>query len=283
MSQIIIEPITEATLTEFSLFLHNNLNKSRTVEQWAAGLKESWREERPNYGFLIRDNNEIVGGIGAFYKTRKINGNIEKFCNITSWCVLDEYRQHSMRLAMSIINQPDYHFTDFTPTKVVSSTLKFFKFVPLDSRETVVLNLPLNFFYKRNVIDKSDEIEKSLRGDALQIYKDHAVYPWLNHILIRDSDNYCHVIFKKITFKKLPAAFIYYMSNKDLFNQYYRQVFSYFFFKGYVSTHVENRFFENLLWHTKTRSGFNAKLFFSETLSPKDIDYLYSELMALDL
>ena len=283
MSQITIEPVTSEILNEFAQFLNEHLRNDRSPARWAAELSESWNEARPNYGYVLRDAGRIVGGIGAFYKTRMIHGKLEKFCNITSWCVLDAYRQHSMRLAMSIINQPGYHFSDFTPTKVVSSTLKFFKFEPLDERVAVMLNLPWHLLDNHRVLHRGVDIEQALEGDALQIYRDHVIFPWLQHLLVGEKGHYCHVIFKKITFKGLPAAMIYYLSDAELFDRYYRYVSSYLIKCGFVSTHVEMRFLARLPWPGKIRSGFNAKLFLSQTLVHRDIDYLYSELMALDL
>ena len=283
MSQITIEPVTSETLHEFAQFLHHHLSNGRSPERWASELGTSWNEERPNYGFVLKDTGEIVGGIGAFYKTRTVHGKVEKFCNITSWCVLDKYRQHSMRLALSIINQPGYHFSDFTPTQVVSATLRFFKFEPLDERIAVILNLPWHPFDRHKVLYRTEDIEQMLTGEALQIYKDHVTFPWLEHLLVGEKDRYCHIIYKKTQFKGLPAVMIYYLSDAELFEKYFKFVASYFIKNGYISTHIELRFLKQVPWPAKISSGFNAKLYLSKTLSPQDIDYLYSELVALDL
>jgi len=283
MTQITIDPVTSETLLEFASFLHNNLRNDRSPEKWASELSINWNEDRPNYGFVLRDTGEIVGGIGAFYKTRTIHGKAEKFCNITSWCVLDKYRQHSMRLAMSIINQPGYHFTDFTPTKVVSATLQFFKFEPLDERVAVILNLPWHLFDRQKVLNRTKDIEQILTGHALQIYQDHVIFPWLEHLLVGEKGQYCHIIFKRTQFKGLPAVMILYLSDSKIYEKYFKYVSSYFVKYGFLSTHIEYRLLNQLPWPAKVRSGFNAKLYLSKSLPPQDIDYLYSELMALDL
>jgi hypothetical protein len=283
MSQITIEPVTSETLSEFAAFLHNHLRNDRSSEQWASELQANWNEERPNYGFMLKDAGEIVGGIGAFYKTRIIRDHVEKFCNITSWCVLDKYRQHSMRLALSVINQPEYHFTDFTPTQVVSATLKFFNFVPLDERVAVILNLFWHPLDRHKVLWRAEDIEQRLTGQALQIYKDHVIFSWLSHILVGEGNQYCHIIYKRTQFKGLPAVSILYLSHSEIFDKYSKYVASYLVRQGYLSTHVEVRLLKKIPWLSKIRSGFNAKLFLSKTLSAQDIDYLYSELMALDL
>jgi hypothetical protein len=120
MAKPVIEPITDQTLPEFAAFLESNMPVSRSAPDWISGLQKNWCETRPNYGFMMRDEGKIVGGIGAFYADRVIHGQKEKFCNITSWCVLDSHRKFSMQLAMNVVAQPGYHFTDFSPTKVVA-------------------------------------------------------------------------------------------------------------------------------------------------------------------
>lgn len=283
MPQVLIEPITDSILTEFATFLHTNLDQSRSSTEWESELHVDWQPDRPNYGFVLKDNNRIVGGIGTFYKDRIVHGKIEKICNITSWCVLDTHRQHSMRLAMTVINQLGYSFTDFSPTKNVGATLQFLNFISLDERQAVILNLPWFTFNNVTVLHQTDNIKQSLKDSALQIYEDHATFPWLNHVLVGKPNNWCHVIYKKSMFKGLPASSIIYLSDKELFNQYFPQLSSHLFFKGYMSSHVECRFIKHPPRLSAIRSGFNQKLYLSNTLNKEDIDYLYSEVMALNI
>ena len=283
MSRPIIEPVSDQTLAEFAGFLHVHLQRDRSVSDWVDGLKNKWAADRPNYGFVVRDSGQIVGGIGAYYADRIVKGRPEKFCNITSWCVLDAFRQQSMRLAMSVINQPGYHFTDFSPTKVVGGTLKFFKFKELDERVAVILNLPNFSMDGVQVLHRPENIQAALTGDALQIYRDHAVYPWLQHVLVGKPGDWCHVIYKRGTFKGLPAATVLYLSQGGLFSKHFARLSGHLLGRGLVSTHVECRFLEQLPKPSAIRSGFNRKLYLSATLADADIDYLYSETMALDL
>ena len=205
MARPLIEAVTDASLPEFAEFLHQHLQSSRSAEQWAQGLRVQWCADQPNYGFVVRNEGKIVGGIGAYYADRVIDGKPERFCNITSWCVLDAFRQQSMRLAMSVVSQPGWHFTDFSPTKVVGSTLKFFKFKELDEHVAVILNLP-SVGFGVQVLSGAADIESSLQGEALRIYRDHARFPWLRHVLLKKGSQCCHIIYKRRSFKGLPAA-----------------------------------------------------------------------------
>jgi hypothetical protein len=283
MARPVIEPVTDLTLPEFARFLHENLQSGRSPAEWLHGLQNQWVSQQPNYGFVVRDAGVIVGGIGAYYADRLIKGRVERFCNITSWCVLDAFRQQSMRLAMAVVSQGDWHFTDFSPTKVVGATLRFFKFKELDERVAVILNLPGFSFSGKNVLHRRDEIEGALTADQLKIYRDHAVYPWLNHVLVGGSGNWCHVIYKKRTFKGMPAAAVLYLSDPTIFCECFGILGAHFLSRAMVSTHVECRFLDTVPKPFAVRTGFNPKLYLSATLSDGDIDYLYSETVALDL
>lgn len=284
MAQPSVEPITEAALPEFSEFLHRHLQSARSAADWERGLRCQWTSDLSNYGFMLRDDGgAIVGGIGAYYSDRVIGGKPERFCNITSWCVLDAYRQQSMKLAMAVINQPGYHFTDFSPTKVVGGTLKFFKFKEMDDAQAVVLNLPGLSLSPGGLLHKPADIEAALSGEALKIYRDHAAFPWLQHVVVGSPGNWCHVIYKKWTFKHLPAASILYASDRKVFSGNFRRIATFLLLRGIVSTHLECRMLDARPWPSRVRSGFNRKVFLSNSLGERDIDYLYSERMALNL
>lgn len=279
-----VEPVTASALPAFAEFLHTNLLRSRSAYDWEVGLRRQWTPQPPNYGFMLRlPDGVIVGGIGAYYADRLIEGNLERFCNITSWCVLDKYRQLSMKLAMALIRQPDYHFTDFSPTKVVGATLKFFKFKELDDRQAVILNVPALPFDGRFVLHRPQDIVLALSDQALQIYRDHSAFPWLQHVLIGRSGHWCHAIYKRESYKGLGSAHVKYLSDPVAFRSGFGRFARFLLMRGMVSTHVECRMAAGLPWHSIVRSGFNRKVFLSPTLDDRQIDYLYSEQMVLDL
>ncbi len=282
MAKPVIEPITELTLPEFAVFLEANMPVSRTAQDWISGLQENWCASRPNYGFLMRDEGKVVGGIGAYYADRIIRGQKECFCNITSWCVLDSHRKYSMQLAMNVAAQQGYHFTDFSPTKVVAGTLQFFKFKPMDEAVVVIPNLPLPSLSGRLHTEPRD-IESSLSGQMLAIWKDHAKFPWLQHVIVGQAGDWCHVIYKRGEFKRLPCANVIYISDGAVFNRYLNRLSRHFFWQGMMTAHIERRFLAEVPGLAVIRTGFNAKQFLSSSLEPSDIDYLYSETVALDL
>lgn len=282
MARPTIEPVTAANLAEFCEFLHRHLNSAMSPAEWQQGLRTSWSADQPNHGFLLRDAGAMVGGIGAFYADRVIDGRIEKFCNITSWCVLDSHRQQSMRLAMTVIGQAGYHFTDFSPTQVVGATLRFLKFQPIDERQVVLPNLPWPAL-SGEVLSRPEQIAAALQGDALKRYQDHAGYRWLRHAIVGTPGNWCHVIYKPRVLKRLPCAGVIHVSEPALLAKYWRRLGAHLLGRGFASTQVEHRWLPHPPAPAVVQSGFNPKLFLSPTLPSERIDYLYSETVALDL
>lgn len=282
MKRPAIEPVTDASLPEFAAFLHAHLNSAFSPETWEAAFRKQWMADPPNYGFLLRDQGQIVGGIGAFYAERPVNGQMERFCNITSWCVLDAYRQQSMRLAVTMISQEGFHFTDFSPTKVVAGTLQFLKFKPLDDRQAVIFNMP-SWPSSGAILDRPEDVQSALAGGDIAAYLDHAGFPWLHHLAIGEGSNYCYVVYKESRFKGLPSAHIIHFSDVKLFEQHIGKLRGYLLKKGIATTHVECRLLNRQPFLSKIRSGFNPKVFLSSTLPPERIDYLYSESVALNL
>ncbi len=282
MSRPVIEPVTTASLGEFAQFLHENLSREQSPAEWARRLATPWLADQPNHGFVLRDEGRIVGGIGAIYALRRIAGREERFCNITSWCVLDAYRQQSMRLAMAVIGQPGFHYTDFSPTKVVAGTLQFFKFRALDDRQAVLLNLP-GIAAGSRVLCERRAIEEALDGEARRVYLDHADFPWLRQLLLGKPGDWCHIVYKPRRFKRLPAAGIIHVSDGAAFCRHFRALAGHFLARGLVTTHVECRRLPRLPWPAAVRTGFNPKMVLSSTLKDDDVDYLYSETVALDL
>lgn len=286
MNQPTIEPIKDSDLLDFCRFLTRNLSNARSAEEWAGAFLQHWGVEKPNNGFMLRDDEQIVGGIGAIYSQRMIRGKPERFCNITSWCVLDQYRSQSMRLAMAVTSQPDFHFTDLTPTEVVSKTLQFLKFRPMNERHAVWPNLPWPFALVAGVrtVTASNMIEQVLSPADLRAYQDHRQLPWLNHLAIGRPGDYCHVIYKTNRLKGLPGAFVLSFSDPGQFLKYRNALGNHLLFKkGLVYTRVESRLLPGVPSTGIEIAGFRNKVFRSDTLTESDISNLYTEIVALDL
>lgn len=276
-------PITGAELPAFCAFLHQHLDPGRSPEAFQRALSTSWGPRPPNHGFLLRAAGELVGGIGAIYAQRNLEGRLERFCNITSWCVLEPFRSQSMRLALALVGQPGYHFTDLTPTEVVAKSLQFLKFKPLDGSRTLLLNLPFADPRVRAVADPQ-AIPALLPPEVVQVYRDHQGFPWLRCLALGRPGACCLVIYKRKTFKGLPSAEVLAVSDGGLFLRYHRAFGRRVLTReGLVTTRIESRLLPAQPPLAKHLVGYRSKMFRSDRLPGSAIDNLYSELVALDL
>jgi len=286
MSKPTLEPIDDEELLNFCRFLTENLSRERSPEEWAKAFRQDWGLEKPNNGFLLRSDDLIVGGIGAIYAQRMIQGKPENFCNITSWCVLDQYRSQSMRLAIAVTSQAGFHFTDLTPTKVVSKTLQFLKFKPMNERQAVFPNFPWPFSSLAGVriITNPDEIDQALAPEARKAYQDHRQLPWLNHLALGRPGDYCYVVYKKSRLKGVAGAFVLAVSDPEGFLNYRGDLGSHLLLRhGLLFTRIESRLLPRIPRSCIELSGYRNKVFLSDTLSEADISNLYTEIVALDL
>lgn len=279
-----VDPIRDEDVREFCEFLHEHLNPGIPAGLWAEAFRQDWGVDRPNNGFLIRDEaGQVAGGIGAIYAERTIRGRPERFCNITSWCVLDRFRSHSVRLALALVSQPGYHFTDLSPTEVVAGTLRFLKFKPLDGRVTVLPNLPWRPPGVRDVTDP-EAIARVLPADDARVYRDHRHFPWIRHVAIGRPGAFCHVAYKRGVLKHLPCAVVLHASDWDLFLRHRLALGGHFLLRhGMASTRVETRFLPRRPRPSAQVDGYHNKMFRSDSLGEADIANFYSEAAALDL
>jgi len=286
MSLPTVEPIRDEDLPGFCAFLSENLSRERSAEEWAKAFTQGWYPSKPNNGFLIRHEGRIVGGIGAIYAERPVRGRAERFCNITSWCVLDAFRAQSMRLAMALTGQPGFHFTDLTPTEVVSKTLQFLKFKPMNERQAIWPNLPRPFaaWAGVRVITDPEQMLRVLAPEEARAYRDHCHLPWLGHLAVGRSDAWCYVVWKRTRMKGVTGAHILALSDAKAFLRDRAALGSHLLVHhGLSYTRVESRLLPRLPRLRIELSGYRNKVFKSDTLSAADMSNLYSELVALDL
>ena len=281
-----VEPIRDEDLSRFCTFLSENLSRDRSAAEWTKAFTQSWYPGKPNNGFLIRHEGHIVGGIGAIYAERPVRGRLERFCNITSWCVLDAFRAQSMRLAMALTGQPGFHFTDLTPTEVVSKTLQFLKFKPMNERQAIWPNLPRPFaaWAGARVVSDPEEISRVLTVDDARAYRDHRHLPWLEHLAVGRMDAWCYVVWKRTRIRGVVGARILALSDPEAFLRYHGALGSHLLVHhGLLYTRVESRLLPRLPRLRVELSGYRNKVFKSDTLTAADMSNLYSELVALDL
>ena len=276
-----LQPITRADVPPVAEFLHTQLNARVTAAGWAAAIIPPWTVDQPNHGFLLRDGEKLVGAYLAFYSQREIDGRPEQFCNLGAWFVLKEYRSHGLRLLRALLAQKGYHFTDLSPSGSVVPLNTRLSFSHLDVTTALVPNLPWPLWSRQiRVICEPDEIERTLRGRDLEIYRDHARAIAARHVVVIKHSEMCYVMFRKDRRKNLPLfASILYVGNRQLFRSTAKLVFRHLLFRyGILITLAELRVVGDRPGPSMMLKSPRPKMYRSNDLCPDQIDYLYSEL-----
>jgi len=275
-----LTPIMDADVTAVADFLHANHNAR---VPWTRVMSEPWKVEAPNHGFMLWDGQRVVGTYLAFYSERTVAGRMERFCNLHSWCVLPDFRSHSIRLLMALLAQDGYHFTDLSPNADVVHLNGLFKFRTLDTSTVFVPNVPWpNLPHRTRISADPDIIASTLAGAELELYRDHAQAAAARHLLLIRGRDSCYVIFREQRCKHVPCALILHVGNPELFRRVIGPLTRHLLVRyRLLVTLADLPIFEHrprlsLMW-----PGLWPKMYRSASLEPGHIDCLYSELVCV--
>lgn len=277
-----LRAIETADLPAVADFLHVELNSRLSPQLWRAALRPGWETRGPNHGFMLSAGDRIVGVQIAFYAERLIEGNVERFCNLSAFCVTKPYRMHGLRLVSAVLAQKGYTFTDLSPSGNVVALNARLNFRHLDTATTLVVNWPW-FSRDLRIADDHDEIRRLLDDVSLAIYRDHVDCAAARHAVVMFAGEPCYIMFRRDRRKSLPLfASILFVSRPDIFQRTIRQFCGYLLLRHSVpATLLEER-----VVGFRPSGGIKLerprpRMFRSEIVPPQQIDYLYSELVCI--
>jgi hypothetical protein len=276
-----IAPITPLDRESVAEFLHHNLNGRVSQAAWTSAVVPPWKVDAPNHGFLLRCDGRVVGVHLAFYSRREVNGELEDFCNLGAWCVLEEHRAHSVRLLRALLAQRGYHFTDLSPSGGVVPLNERLKFRHLDTSTVLVPNVLRPFVPGRFVIESQPRrIEERLTGRDLEIYLDHAQAAAAHHVVVTRGSDSCYVMFRRDRRRGIPVfASILFVGNHELFHAAWPRLSAHLLVRHRVlATLAELRIVGRRPRLSVMLARPRPKMFRSSSLGPEHIDNLYSEL-----
>ena len=276
-----LAPITDADVAVVAEFLHANLNVRVPASAWRGAMAVPWKVEAPNHGFMLRNGQRVVGAYLAFYSERVVAGQEEQFCNLGAWCVLPDFRCHSIRLLKALLAQDGYHFTDLSPSGSVVPLNAKLKFRSLDTSTALVPNLPWPTVPRRTRISADPEvIESTLAGPELQLYRDHAQAAAARHLVLIRGRESCYVMFRNVRRKDLPVfAAILHVGNPELFGRAICSLTRHLLVRHRaLATLAELRIVGSRPRLSIMLPAARPKMYQSPSLEPAQIDDLYSEL-----
>jgi hypothetical protein len=286
MSNFIVTPISDEDLDAVCAFWQMKFQSRCSIETWKRAFRQNWAAEKPNNGFMLRRGSEIVGALGAIYSDQTIGGKKQKFCNMTSWYVVDEHRGRGLALLLRVIEQEGFTFTNLSSSSPVEKLLLHAGFTALPRDIYSVPNLAVPFWQSSQVrvINEPSAICQVLAPERRQICRDHAECLRGSQLAIgSERDGYCHVMFSRGRCRYVPCIIVLDIDAPHLLRKFWTHFAFYVLSRtGAIITRIEARLLKGArlpcAMALKSRSG---AFFLSRTLGPDAISRRYSEAMVL--
>ena len=188
-----------------------------TTEQWKKILNYDWGQNEDYYGFALVDNNNVVGFLGLIFSVRMIGNKRELFCNLSSWIVKDEYRNHALKLLYPVLKMRNYTITNFTSFKEGVDIMKRFGFVSVDSFSRIILTGPLCLkSNKCHVLKWDDNSCIYLPEYQKQMARDHFIYG-CESVIMKNNEQQCLIIMSQRMKAGVRYYYVHYISDIHLF------------------------------------------------------------------
>jgi hypothetical protein len=280
-----LRPIGAADGVAVGDFLHRYLNPRVPATAWTGVIAAPWEDNAPNHGYMLVDQDKIVGVNLAVYSQRYGPNGPIPVCNLAAFCVLEPYRAHSLRLVRALLAQRSYDFTDFSPSGNVVGLNERLGFKHINTDTRVLLNLPRLRLGNIRVTGDPLRLNRTLLDRDARVYRDHQRAAACRHVLVETLDTYAYMIFRRDRRKGLPvfASPLYVGGDMRLLENAWPNVASHLLVKHrLLATLAERRILD-----PSTRLGFHLqrprpKMVKGDRLNSEGIDYLYSELALVE-
>jgi hypothetical protein len=280
-----VQPILDSDLANAAQFMHDHINQSIPVGVWISAFSHRWAEAKPNNGFMILDDQAIVGVLGAIYSTQTIAGRPVRFCNLTSLSVMPRYRGRTMDLFAHCMGQPEVQFTNFTPNQAVERISKLLRFRQVDPGQYVIAHLPLALAFGRLRVVPEGEAETTLSGAALQVFRDHRGLAWIEHLVFEAGGRTCLLLFKplQLTRFRVRTAALLHVSDPEFYLTRQAGIGAELMWRrGILASVVDRRLLPGRPPLALERTNPQVRMF-KGSLGDAEIPLAYSELVALPI
>jgi hypothetical protein len=212
---------------EVCRFLAQNMGRGLSPAVYSGLFTYPWLSAPPNRGFVLLGDGKVVGYYGAVYAERSVAGVRTRFCNLTNWCVVPEYRRFSMHLLFPLLKASDTVFTNLSPTPEVQPFFERLGFSVLDSDKwfsfPLAHALTLLRFARARIVRAPACIAARLSDEDLTIFRDHQGIG-CGHLLLEDGNASCYVVSKKRKRKGLVFSEVLYASSREMLRKHFERI-----------------------------------------------------------
>ena len=285
MTYISMPTIRKATPNDFNYVypLFSGFREPRpSKDEFQQLFTLRWGSDESHVGFILEENGEAVGYLGTLFSIREINGRKEKFCNLYTWIIKEEYRSEGLPLLFQVLRMKDVTVTNFTGNRVASILMKF-GFKPIDTTLKILLPVPALGDDCELIFDPA-RIAPLLDLPDRRVFEDHREFKY-PFVFIKASDGNSLLSFKKVKRKYLPVLELHYLSSRDVFLKHIHHVLPALCVRTRVLGLMVGDHFLNgtFVPFSITIPQRQTRLFRSTTVAVEEMDTMYSELQVLNL
>ena len=172
-----IRPATLDDADGICHFMHAHMNSEIAADTWRRLFTYRWHPSPPDLGFIVVDDGEIGGYMGTIYHQRRIKGELQTFCNLSSWFIAKPFRGQGLgreSLAQALEQRHRYHHSVLSAarnTARIFTTLQY----PLLETHRYVLKPEVGGEWLE-VLESPDEFRAQLGDVDTRILDDHLAY-----------------------------------------------------------------------------------------------------------
>ena len=266
-------------------------NPNLTQDHWQQLFVDHSGLQDDRFGWMLLDGDQVVGFMATTFSERIFRGARHRLCNMSNWIVKNEHRGQSLALFAKVLAAPDMAVTNLSPTPQVLKVCEKMGFTVMDKSERILLpTLTLRTLHGgAKLLLRPSEIEGALSGENLRIFRDHQL-PYNRHALLRAQEGDCYLMMNRSPKNvpgglRLPFARVHHVSAPAIFARHVEE----FVVRVLASLRAVAMIVdERVLCGRVPRCSFtrpggkHQAAFRSKTLTPDDIDGLYTEAVLLN-
>jgi hypothetical protein len=293
-----IEEATEGDFEQVHALLMQLNSTTISRETWQKTFENPFNTEGPP-GYILKDDETVVGFLGTIFSKRIINNKEVTFCNMHSWIVDEKYRRNGLLLLNRIHKLKDVVLTNFSASTGPFQMLKQLKWKEVDNSHSIFYRHPLKFPLRSDVlVQKGEAMNDGISETIMKIAADHKPFRCAINVL-RTVKGSALQVFKPIPYfparfsmlqRILPYKFrigqLYYTSNAELFfADFQRNIQAICKKEGWVGVVIPDRMLQKAgIAPGKKYYAIRPVLVKSDIdLDFETVDLLYSEVFVLDL
>lgn len=265
--------------------LHERMSSRISLERWRRLFDYGWCPERPDCGVLLRQGQMLAGYLGVIHATRRLGARTVRTANLSSWYILKPLRGLGLGLAMlqHATRDPEVTYTTFSSNPPALRVMAAVGLVPLDDTRLLWRRSDVSAA-GIEVVAGPAAVLPLLPEDERQLLEDHRDVPF-HPYLLRSADGDCLVILS-IKRKDVDVDFheVLYLGCPAVLARHAQVFADAVLAPGASVLSIDARFLDGCSVEGAERRPIAVPRYFrSPDLTPREVDFLYSEIPLLDL